>query len=45
MWRECRRCKYRELWGCQGGCLTYALMKEGDGWAELEAEGLGLLPF
>ncbi len=23
----CHNCRYRDQWGCQGGCLTYALMK------------------
>ena len=27
---ECYTCRYRELWGCQGGCLTYTVMKHGE---------------
>jgi MoaA/NifB/PqqE/SkfB family radical SAM enzyme len=27
---ECYRCRYRDLWGCQGGCLTFAVMKHGE---------------
>jgi radical SAM protein with 4Fe4S-binding SPASM domain len=27
---ECNDCRYRELWGCQGGCLTHAVMKHGE---------------
>jgi radical SAM protein with 4Fe4S-binding SPASM domain len=27
---ECSTCQYRELWGCQGGCLTYTVMKHGE---------------
>lgn len=27
---ECDECRYRELWGCQGGCLTHAVMKHGE---------------
>lgn len=27
---ECYECRYRELWGCQGGCLTHAVMKHGE---------------
>jgi MoaA/NifB/PqqE/SkfB family radical SAM enzyme len=27
---ECDRCPYRDLWGCQGGCLTYTVMKHGE---------------
>jgi radical SAM protein with 4Fe4S-binding SPASM domain len=27
---ECSECKYRELWACQGGCLTYTIMKHGE---------------
>jgi radical SAM protein with 4Fe4S-binding SPASM domain len=26
---KCYNCFYREKWGCQGGCLTYAMMKDG----------------
>ena len=26
---KCNDCFYREKWGCQGGCLTYAMMKDG----------------
>jgi MoaA/NifB/PqqE/SkfB family radical SAM enzyme len=33
---ECYRCRYRELWGCQGGCLTHAVMRHG----ELSAEDM-----
>jgi hypothetical protein len=25
---KCYSCYYREKWGCQGGCLTYAIMKD-----------------
>lgn len=25
----CGRCTYREKWGCQGGCLSYSVMKHG----------------
>ena len=27
---ECNDCRYRELWNCQGGCLTHAVMKHGE---------------
>lgn len=27
---ECGECRYRERWGCQGGCLTFAVMKHGE---------------
>lgn len=27
---ECHECQYRELWNCQGGCLTHAVMKHGE---------------
>ena len=27
---ECYTCRYRDLWGCQGGCLTYTVMKHGE---------------
>ena len=27
---ECGDCTYRERWGCQGGCLTHAVMKHGE---------------
>ncbi len=27
---ECKDCAYRERWGCQGGCLTHAVMKHGE---------------
>lgn len=27
---ECNDCRYRELWDCQGGCLTHAVMKHGE---------------
>lgn len=27
---ECYTCQYRELWGCQGGCLTHTVMKHGE---------------
>lgn len=37
---ECYQCQYRELWGCQGGCLTFAI--ERDGGRHLDAsEGPG----
>lgn len=26
---DCYDCYYREKWGCQGGCLTYAMMTDG----------------
>ena len=26
-WEECRECRYRKLWRCQGGCITHSLMK------------------
>jgi hypothetical protein len=25
---QCQTCYYREKWGCQGGCLSYAIMKD-----------------
>lgn len=28
---QCYHCYYREKWGCQGGCLTYAIMKDHGG--------------
>jgi hypothetical protein len=27
---ECYQCRHRKLWGCQGGCLSYAILKHGD---------------
>jgi MoaA/NifB/PqqE/SkfB family radical SAM enzyme len=27
---ECDTCRYREQWGCQGGCLTHAVMRHGE---------------
>ncbi len=27
---ECGECRYRQQWGCQGGCLSYTIMKHGD---------------
>jgi MoaA/NifB/PqqE/SkfB family radical SAM enzyme len=27
---ECYTCRYREQWGCQGGCLTHTVMKHGE---------------
>jgi len=27
---ECQLCKYRELWGCQGGCLTFTVNRYGE---------------
>lgn len=27
---ECDQCRYREQWGCQGGCLTFAVMRHGE---------------
>jgi MoaA/NifB/PqqE/SkfB family radical SAM enzyme len=27
---ECYTCRYREQWECQGGCLTFAVMKHGE---------------
>jgi MoaA/NifB/PqqE/SkfB family radical SAM enzyme len=27
---ECNSCSYRELWKCQGGCLTHTVMKHGE---------------
>ena len=27
---ECKDCRYKERWGCQGGCLTHAVMKHGE---------------
>jgi MoaA/NifB/PqqE/SkfB family radical SAM enzyme len=27
---ECSNCTYRDRWGCQGGCLTHAVMKHGE---------------
>ena len=27
---ECDRCPYRKEWGCQGGCLSYTILKHGD---------------
>jgi MoaA/NifB/PqqE/SkfB family radical SAM enzyme len=27
---ECYQCRYREQWGCQGGCLTFAVMRHGE---------------
>jgi MoaA/NifB/PqqE/SkfB family radical SAM enzyme len=26
----CDDCKYRDLWGCQGGCLSYAALRHGE---------------
>jgi radical SAM protein with 4Fe4S-binding SPASM domain len=34
---ECRECRYRELWGCQGGCIVHALMRNEGEWVEAEA--------
>ena len=50
---ECNDCRYRDRWGCQGGCITHAVMKHGelpledmrpeaDGWQP--AGGAGALP-
>ena len=37
----CYECRYRVLWGCQGGCLTYALVRHGSSPAgELPQEGM-----
>jgi radical SAM protein with 4Fe4S-binding SPASM domain len=27
---ECGECRYRELWSCQGGCLTHAVIRHGE---------------
>jgi MoaA/NifB/PqqE/SkfB family radical SAM enzyme len=27
---ECGNCSYREVWKCQGGCLTHTVMKHGE---------------
>ncbi|HUI41770.1 MAG TPA: radical SAM protein [Terriglobia bacterium] len=27
---KCATCRYREQWGCQGGCLTFSVMKHGE---------------
>jgi len=27
---ECDTCPYRERWGCQGGCLSYTILKHGE---------------
>jgi MoaA/NifB/PqqE/SkfB family radical SAM enzyme len=27
---ECADCRYRDRWGCQGGCITHAVMKHGE---------------
>lgn len=27
---ECSECRYREIWNCQGGCLTHTVMKHGE---------------
>jgi MoaA/NifB/PqqE/SkfB family radical SAM enzyme len=27
---DCYQCRYRDLWGCQGGCLTHAVKKHGE---------------
>ena len=27
---ECYTCRYREQWDCQGGCLSFAVMKHGE---------------
>lgn len=39
---ECYSCPYRELWGCQGGCLTFTIWRHGEapeGRAPTRAEG------
>jgi len=44
---ECTTCQYRTLWGCQGGCLTYTVMKHGElpaGNKPAEAPGDGWQP-
>lgn len=27
---ECETCRYRELWNCQGGCITHSVLKHGE---------------
>lgn len=27
---ECCECQYQELWACQGGCITYSIMRHGE---------------
>jgi len=27
---ECQECQYRKLWGCQGGCLSYTILRHGE---------------
>lgn len=44
---KCHDCFYREKWGCQGGCLTYAITKDhGQRYEQLqaEAENVGFKP-
>jgi MoaA/NifB/PqqE/SkfB family radical SAM enzyme len=36
---ECYECRYREQWGCQGGCLTHAVMRHGELSLENPPEG------
>jgi radical SAM protein with 4Fe4S-binding SPASM domain len=38
---ECYDCDYREVWGCQGGCITHSILKDkgrhlGEKWIEAE---------
>lgn len=36
---KCASCYYREKWGCQGGCLTYAILQDhGQRYAEAQPE-------
>ena len=44
---ECRECRYRERWGCQGGCLTHTIMRYGEPAVKespAQAEGNGWQP-
>lgn len=39
---QCNACYYREKWGCQGGCLTYAMMQDGGArYASIQPEPTG----
>jgi hypothetical protein len=31
---ECERCAHRERWGCQGGCITHAILRHEDAYPD-----------
>lgn len=40
---ECERCRHREQWGCQGGCLSYTILRHGE-VALAQQDGVGWQP-